>query len=399
MKTSMTSRERILAACHHQAVDHVPIHLDVHPLYCQYDPAVARWRDQFERTDALLAIGADPMVEVWLPDPTFHPDVQVRGWREERDGLVLLGKTYETPAGTLRQVIRETPDLYTWNKIKGETRGRYADCLIDGVGLLEDVNPSRSVEFLIRGPDDLPKLRHLFQPMEGDQLALWREDALFAKRESSMRRTALIARRTYCGSAWMWLTKVEESMLTYETDPDFAREFLRIINEWQLATLERVLDIGDIDIVTRFGYYDTPDFWSRKYFDRYLRPLLNEEAELVHQAGALLSQQQSEGLTQLVDIYKRTDVDILRDVDPVQGREDLALLKRELGTSKTLMGGLNGDLFLANASPGEIDTCVANLIATLAPGGGFIGHIVPGIYSGVPWANVLRVVESWGRHT
>lgn len=397
MKTTMTSRERIQAACRHQPTDHVPLHLDVHPLYYQYDPSVATWRSQFERTDTLLALGADAMTEVWLPDPTFHPDVRVHSWREEKDGAVLLGKAYETPAGTLRQVIRETPDLYTWNKINSRTIAPWAE-LIDGVGLLQDVNPSRSVEFLVNGPQDLASMRYLFRPMESEQLARWREDALVAKAEAARRQTALIARRTFCGSAWMWLTKVEESMLTYETDPDYAREFLRIIQEWQLATLERVLDIGGVDIVTRFGYYDIPDFWGRKYFDRYLRPLLNEEADLVHQAGALLSQQQTEGLTQLVDIYKQTNVDILRDVDPVQGKEDLALLKRELGATKTLMGGINGDLFLANASPEEIDTCVAGLIATLAPGGGFIGHILPGIYSGVPWANVLRVVECWKKH-
>ena len=181
MKTTMSSRERILATCAHQPVDHVPLHLEVHPSYLQYDPQVATWRDQFERTDALLALGVDAMAEVWLPDPTFHPDVQVRTWCEERDGQMLLGKEYLTPAGPLRQVIKETPDLYTWHKINRNTRGPIAD-LIDGVGLLEDVNPSRSVEFLVKGPEDLPRMRYLFQPLSGDALDRWREDALYAKR-------------------------------------------------------------------------------------------------------------------------------------------------------------------------------------------------------------------------
>jgi hypothetical protein len=125
MKTNMTSRERILATCAHEATDHVPLHLDVHPLYYQYDPGVATWQDQFERTDALLSLGADAMIEVWLPDPTFHPDVTVRSWKEETDGTVLLGKEYQTPAGSLRQVIRETPDLYTWNKINSKSVAGY----------------------------------------------------------------------------------------------------------------------------------------------------------------------------------------------------------------------------------------------------------------------------------
>jgi hypothetical protein len=379
-------------------VDHVPLHLDVHPLYCQYDPQATTWEDQFERADAILALGADAMIEVWLPDPTFHPDVTVRSWRAVENGTVLLGKVYETPAGLLRQVIKETPDLYQWNKINGRIRGRLADNLIDGVGLMEDVNPSRSVEFLIKGPEDLPKMRYLFQPMAGDQLAQWRADALFARAEAQRRQAALIARRTYCGSAMVWLTDAMKTMLTYGEDPEYMGEFLQIVHEWQLATLEIVLDLGNIDVVTRFGYYDTPDFWGRQYFDHYLRPRIDEEADLVHQAGALLRQQQSKGLTQLVDIYGRMKVDILCDVDPVQGQEDMALLKKELGASKTLMGGINGDVFLANASCAEIDQTVRDTLGLLAPGSGYIMHVVPGIYSGVPWDNVLDLVAAWRQY-
>jgi hypothetical protein len=389
----MTSRERILGTCAHEVTDHVPMHLEVHPSYLQYDPGVAMWRDQFERTDALLALGVDAMVELWLPDPSFDPAVRVRTWREERDGQVLLGVEYMTPAGPLRQVIKETPDLYNWHKINRNTRGPIAD-LIDGVGLLEDVNPSRSVEFLVKGPEDLPRMRYLFQPLSGPLLDRWREDALFAKREAEKRQTIFLARRTYCGSALVWLTDVQESICTFKTDPGFVEELLEIIHEWQMATLARALEIG-VDVVTRFGYYDIPDFWGRRYFDRYLRPRMDAEADLVHAAGALLSQQQSEGLTQQADIYKAMKVDLFRDIDPVQGGEDMALLKRELGPSKTLMGGINGDLQLANANPEEIDGFVRRTLELMAPGGGFILHVIPGVYGGVPWSHVLAAVESW----
>ena len=103
----------------------------------------------------------------------------------------------------------------------------------------------------------------------------------------------------------------------------------------------------------------------------------------------------AEGITQQVDLYKPMKVDVLRDIDPVQGGEDMALLKRELGATKTLMGGLNGDLQLANAAPEEIDDVVRRTLELMAPGGGFILHIIPGVYGGVPWANVLRAVACW----
>ena len=206
MKRKMPSRDRILATVAGEAVDHVPFSMDVHPSYLLYDPKIAHWHDQFERTDDLLALGVDPMVEIWLPDPVFHPDVKVTSWREnsQPDGIARLCKAYETPKGTLRQVIRETSDLYEWHKINRNTCGPLAD-MIDGVGLLEDVNPSRSVEFLINGPEDLDSMEYLFLPPEGEALTQWREDALYAKEEAEKRGTVLLASRLYAGSAMLWL--------------------------------------------------------------------------------------------------------------------------------------------------------------------------------------------------
>ena len=393
----MDSRRRVLATCAGEPADHVPLHLEVHPSYLLYDKGVATWRDQFERTEYLLSLGCDAMVEVWLPDPAFHPEVVVRTWREERPGLdaPVLVKEYDTPAGTLRQAIKETDDLYRWHRINRNTRGPLAE-LIDGVGLLEDVNPSRSIEFLIKGPEDLDRMRYLFQPLSGEPLDRWRQDARYAKEQAERLQTVFLARRTYAGSAMIWLTDAEDSICTFDSDPEYMREFLRIVHEWQMATLDFVLDAG-VDMVTRFGYYDIPDFWGLKYFDRYLRPLMDAEADVVHQAGALLSQQQSKGLTQLVDLYRTMGVDLLRDIDPVQGEEDMALLKRELGGSKTLMGGINCDVLLASASDDEIDELVRTTMELMAPGGRFILHPVPGVYAGVPWDRILRMVDAWKR--
>ena len=394
----MSSRERILAACAHAQPDHVPLHLDVHPSYQAYEPRVATWRDQFERADAVLALGADAMVEVWLPEPSFHPDVKVREWREPATGSdsARLCKEYETPAGVLRQVIRETPDLYAWHKINRNTRGPVAD-LVDGVGLMEDVNPSRSVEFPIQGPDDLAKMRYLFRVPEGEELQRWRRQALYAKRRAEETQTVCLARRIYAGSAVLWLTDVQETMLTYQTNPEFVQEFLDILHAWHLQLLDLVLDIG-VDIVTRFGYYDSPNFWGREYFVKYLKPIMDREAEVCEQAGAYLSQQQSEGITQLVDVYKGMKVHILREVDPVQGDEDLALLKRELGATKTLMGGVNCDVRLAQADEKGVDDLVRETLALMAPGGRFILHPIPGVYAGVPWQKVLWLIDAWKRY-
>ncbi|MHB9071625.1 MAG: uroporphyrinogen decarboxylase family protein [Sedimentisphaerales bacterium] len=398
MKTGMSSRERILATAAGDPVDHTPLSMEVHPSYSLYDPSVANWKDQFERTEFLLSYGTDPMTEIWLPDPCYHPDVRVKEWRDERgDGeYPYLCKEYETPAGTLRQVVRETEDMYRWHKINRNTRGTIAD-FIDGIGLLEDVNPSRSVEFLVKGPEDLEKMRYLFNPPSGDALEKWHQDSLYAKEQAKRTNTILLVRRLYAGSAILWLTDAVKTMMTFADDPDFVAEFLDIIHQWQLKLLEIVLDMKP-DIVTRFGYYDGPNFWSVKYLKHYLKPIMDKEADVCHQAGALLSQQQSEGLTQLVNVYKNMKIDIFRDVDPVQGHEDMDFLKRELGQTKTLMGGINLDVWLSHAEQAEIERKIRETLEKMAPKGRFILYPIPGIYAGTPWEKIEMMINSWKKY-
>lgn len=394
----MTSRERILSTVCGRDTDHVPLHIDVHPSYLSYDPTVAHWDDQFQRTDDLLTLGTDPMIEVWLPDPVAHPDVKITTWREDNtpDGVPRLGKAYETPKGTLRQVIRETDDLYQWHRINRNTRGPLAD-LIDGVGLLEDVNPSRSCAFLINGPEDLDAMEYLFNPPQGDALSRWRRDADYAAQQARERGVCLLARRLYAGAALLWLTDATESICTFDEHPQYVQRFLDIIEQWQMKMLAMALDVG-VDLVTRFGYYDTPDFWGVEHFDRFLKPLIDREAHACEQAGAYLMQQQSKGVTQQRDVFREMNVHVLRDLDPVQGEEDMALLKRELGDTKTLMGGINCDMLLANADREQVTQLVAETLDLMSPGGRFIMHLVPGVYAGVPWQKVLQLIDDWKHH-
>ena len=94
MQSNMSSRERMLSAFQRKPHDHVPIcpYLPVGPW--RKEPLY--WRDQFERADRMLDLGLDPTIEIWLPDPQPHSDVEIKTWREKRDGEYLLTKEYHT---------------------------------------------------------------------------------------------------------------------------------------------------------------------------------------------------------------------------------------------------------------------------------------------------------------
>ena len=398
----MSNRERMLATIRHEETDYIPLHLEFNQSYEIHDFA-KDWRDQFQRIDDILELGVDAAIEVWHPDPRPHKDVVIHSWREKIPGekYTRLCKEYITPKGRLRQVIRETEDLYDYWHINKNTLG-LMHSRIGGVGMVEDVNPSRSIEFLINGPEDLDKMRYLFQPISGEELEHWREGAIYARKEAEKRDVLTIARRLWCGSGMTWLTNVIDSIISFSENPEYMEEFFSIIQEWQNKNLEIVLDIGGIDIVTRFGYYDIPDFFGIKQFKQYLAPRLNQEAKICHQAGAFLSQQQSKGLTELVDVYKNIDVDILRDVDPVQGQEDMKLLKKELGDKKTIWGGINlldlGDQSDSGNKGIDVEKMVKKAFDDLAGGGGFVLYPIPGLYVEAKWEDVLKLIDVWKRY-
>lgn len=91
-------------------------------------------------------------------------------------------------------------------------------------------------------------------------------------------------------------------------------------------------------------------------------------------------------------------VDILREIDPVQGFEDMEFLKRELGQTKTLMGGVNVDVWLANADQAEIERNIEDTLKKMAPGGRFILCPIPGVYAGVPWVKVEMMMDAWKKY-
>ena len=311
MKRNMSSRERILASLYHKEVDYVPLNFNIHPGY--RNGPLAKAENQFDVVDVLQQMGTDPTIDIWFPIQVPHPGVKITYWREKNpvgEGFIRC-KQYETPAGPLRQVVRETPDWDSPDHMLfsrttcGDRSARTPD-----LEMMDDYNVPRSKEVLVKNEQDLDRFEYLFQPLRGQVLEQWRQEALYAKAEARRRNLFLHARRTFCGSAMLWLCEPEDFMCQMVANSDYVKRFLRIIQDWQNWALGVVLDIG-VDMVSRFGLYDGPSYWGPRYFQQYLRPLIEEETQIVHQGGALHCHGQSEGLTAYLDILRDMKVDVL----------------------------------------------------------------------------------------
>jgi len=406
----MRSRERLLAIINGEKPDHIPLYCWVfgftapkHLRWMRDGRQITHWytmrlehihtlpqpwdvRDDFKRVERWLSLGLDDVLDVSVPW-SIHPDVKIRDWREspsDKECHTLLCREYDTPAGVLRHIIRQT----------GEKQEPGWVLQPDEMHLFEDFNIPRAVEHAVSYPEDLPKLRYLLQDPTSEQLAEYRERMVRVKKFAADRGVLVQGWSAFGMDGIVWLSGVEGAVISALQNPSFFQELVDIIYEFDRHRPEIMLDVGGVDMVVQRGWYSSTDFWSPELFRRFVLPHLKDLVSLVHQAGARFAYVMTTGVMPMLEMLKQADIDLLYFVDPVQDDVDLKLLKKQLNGKFALAGGVNSGLTLKKGSPEEIHRAVYNAVETLGPGG-FILSPVDALFPDTPWESVKIMVESW----
>lgn len=387
----LSSRERIRTAVRREEPDRVPVFLDIAiPLALS---STVRWRTPFERAKVLLELGADPIIFLWLPDPVIDSAVQVNVARERRgDGTIVLTKQFDTPRGPLRQVVEETPDWcdaahgFWVHRTLGTTlREEY------GVHLLDDWNVSRRREPWVKGRDDLAKLPYVLRRPARWQLEEWRHDAERAMEFADRYGLYTMARRTIVCDAFAWFCDIPWFLMQVHDDPEFVGEFLRIfeqIADWQMDV---ALDLKP-DCLQHRDWYAGPEFWGPAHHERYLMPWVNRAADRCRAAGVEHCYLLTEGWGPYLELFRDLRSGLLWGADPLKGGAPLAEVKRRLGGTHALLGGVNAELQIG-LDPEAARTAARAAIRDLAPGGGFILGVSSSI--GIDWpSSSLASIEA-----
>ena len=395
MMTAMTSKQRMLAALTRQGPDHVPFSTYIGQGPWWEEPL--RWRDQFERAEKMLALGLDPTIDIWFPDPVPHPDVEIRTWRDTSGEEPLLTKEYHTPAGILRQVARETHDWisndhthWTPTTFGAEQRQHY------NMDLFDDWCVSRHVEPWVKGPEDLDKLRYIMRLPEGHVLDEWRMDTQRAIEFADRHGLLVQARRTIVGDAFLWFCDSDDFMVWTISSPDFVKEFLAIFQDWALGLTQLAAEAG-VDVVQRRGWYEVPMYWGPDRFREFLVPLIEEETQLTHDAGKLHSYLLPEGQGTYASILKEMAADNLLGIDPkMLHGGDMASLADQLGDTHSFWGGVNAEVALESEDPAVIESEVAEAIRTLGRNGGLI--LSAFIFQNITVKSIQLMIDAWRKH-
>ncbi len=134
-----------------------------------------------EELKVISELGGDPLVGIWLPQPTLHPDVkETKGFcGTDHEGHPLRFAEWKTPAGTLRMVVKETDDWQNRDRHTHLENRMLEDGLRDeddwDLYLFDDWNCSRFVEAPVKTIQDVEALKYLLCFPGDDDLAKWRE--------------------------------------------------------------------------------------------------------------------------------------------------------------------------------------------------------------------------------
>ncbi|MGQ9513712.1 MAG: uroporphyrinogen decarboxylase family protein [Thermoproteota archaeon] len=390
MRTTLSSRERLLQAINHREPDHIPLYLKWWERPYLSDKSQA-WRNQFERVERVLGLGLDDTVGFDVPRPMSREvKVKVRKDKLVGEPWPILTKEYITPKGTLKQVVRQTAD---WPH--GDDIPIFSDFLAPA---------SRSIKYLVQDEDDLDPLSCIFRDLEREEISAFRNEAervrKFAEEkqilvECGMWSEAGVESAIFGADALPWLCGFENVMRKAYRDPDFIERLLDIVHEWDMRYLDALIDLGFVDVVVHRGWYENADFWSPNLYKKFLEPRIRRLIEKTHRSGAKFCYIMSMKQMPLLSTMKEMGVDILYGIDPVQGGTDLVLTKKMVGDNICLWGGVNSAVTLNSGTPKEIRKATIDCIKILAPGGGFILSSIDQIFEDTPWKNVQIMIDAW----
>lgn len=385
-----TSREVLLKALSCERPERVPC--------CLMSFRIMRDRchDWYEVAEREMAMGLDPML--FIPpaerkERAEHPDLRglpirfpadivIRECKEIRRDTPypLLHKQYETPAGNLSTIVKQTED---W------PHG-------DHIPFIDDYQIARADENLVTNRQDLEPLRHLLIPPQAADIETFREQAHHAL--NFTRQHGILAAGGWGVGADMvgWLCGLENMVYLAVDDPDFLHALFDLIAQWNRQRMAVILEAG-VDLFIRRGWYECCQFWSPALYRKFIFPDLKKDVELAHQAGVKFGYIMTMSTTPLLDMFVEAGIDVLIGVDPSPtAKNNLPLMREKLRGKICLWGGVDAAHTLELGTPEEIRSETREALKNLGPDG-LILSPVDNITVDTPktWSNLQVMIETW----
>jgi uroporphyrinogen decarboxylase len=373
----MTSRERLLAAIHHQEGDRVPVSPRIAAWLLEYYGDASfethvRCADEFGWDPLYCHSSLTPNYVVSMPAQYDLPDVEVDQTRRQEGDFVIVARTFHTPAGPLSDCTRIPP-----------ARREY------GIS----PNPVK-LEHLVKSPEDLDRLPYLLpRPVVNYDPYLGREKALGDRGLCEL----------YVNGALDCRAGDARAMADLMTDaleqPEFLRRHLAIFHEHVLQVTRTALEAGVRIIFDTWFFASMSAGWSPALWREFFLPLIREHVELVHSYGALYHFYDDGRCMAIMPWLREAGVDIFSTCTPPPvGDFDLARAKAEVGDRICLKGYVDLLYVVKMGTPELVERAVRDALEIAKPGGGFILGSSDSFRDGTPVENVRAYFDAARRY-
>jgi uroporphyrinogen decarboxylase len=383
---TMTPRERVLAAIHHEEPDRVPIVIGV-------SNATGIKMKTYKGIKELIGVDA--------------PDNYMYEWPE-------LG-TAEIDEATMQRLhsdVRGVRDIHPLETLKRNREREPHSPFIDswgsgqkeiepgvwypGIHPLSEATTIEDIEAYPGWPDmsDPTRIAHVKET---------------AKRLADQNEYAIMA------TPWLLfpferanaMQGMDVFLLNLAIYPEFAKALLHKITEVCKSLMGPFLDeLGEnVDIIKIGDDLGTQDrlLISPSMYREVLKPLHADFIQFIKERTSAKVFFHTDGdVFSLIDDFIEIGVDILNPVQTSAGKmSDLEGLKKRYGKNIVFCGGIDTHRILPFGTPEEVRQEVRRVIQILGPGGGYMVASVHTIMSDVPPENVLAmvdVVEEFGNY-
>jgi hypothetical protein len=360
-------------------------------------------QDEYEFASRQLELGLDTRMRLDDLPVRFAPEVEIRESMTSAGeaGAPLLTRTYETPAGPLTSTIRQR---------EGWPYG-------DRLPLFSDYITPRAVTHPVSAPEHLEPLRYLLAPPTEEDVELFLQEGAKRKRFADDHGLLLAGgwrgercvpgeEQSLIGADFgtvsvvdtlMWLCGGTEPLLWAYDDPDFLKELIGLLEEWNRTRLEIHLQAG-VDIVFRRAWYEGTDFWSPSLYREFILPSVRQDVDLAHQAGVRYAYIITTGMAAVADLIMEAGVDVIVGIDPGMGKgTSLQEVRDSLGGKIGLWGGLSGPLIVEEGSKDDVRSAVEEAMSILGETGRFILSPVDNVRADTEqsWSNVEVLIDTW----
>jgi uroporphyrinogen decarboxylase len=201
-------------------------------------------------------------------------------------------------------------------------------------------------------------------------------------------------------AAFMWaayLTGLDELLMSFAADPEFAHAVLDTVLEANIQMVRRAVQAGADVVVLGDDYaHNFAPMMSPKHFSTFIAPRLKRMVDAIHEEGALCIKHSDGNLWPILDQIVDAGPDAINPLEPV-AKMDMGEVKAAYGDKVALVGNIDCGALLSSGTTAQVEEAVRQCIAAGAPGGGFALSSSNSIHSSVAPDNYLTMVRTGQR--